>query len=637
MNLGKRLILFLMAPALFLILLESTLFLITYLKYSSPEVDLTGSEKIILAYGESTTQMGGEHSWPSQLESKLNKGTDQNRFKVINRGGVGVSTVTILNKIKEDLKSIKPTIVITMMGINEENLTSEYELLKDDHKVPLLGSLRSYRLISWAWYRIKVFLTLNFLEDEEKLSELWESSELEIVIDYLKKKMNSSTCQGERYGLKLVGHYIELKELKKAFSILKKRDVCPENSFQKSFLHASALIYEYSENNAIEQIFDNAFLRPPEYLGKKEIVEKESLEQHINFFKRIYSSYLVNGIEWRLFKRGSYPDIEETELSFLLAVLFLEKKDFKEAGKYLENALLKIKDKKKDGWIDDPGFIYLLLSDIEKITGGKNYNSYYTKASQSLLIKEIIRKREKYDGYNLVTTGFIQEPLLKAKKLLNELRKRNNSLEDKADILNVLSEVEFILGNDKESLAVLKELKRLSLPRVNLILLPRLLDILGDPEQALVEIRNISSTISIDKEPFLREELFILQKLRRPSVEIERVSDLLKKSEGIKDNDKSILNYKKANDLIHESGAYHLVMQYPLRSIEELRESLAGRDKTIFVENEENFKKLVLAKGYDYLFIDRFASDFGHCTKQGNELIAENVKNHVKILLNLKN
>ncbi|MDP7113894.1 MAG: hypothetical protein QGH45_18130 [Myxococcota bacterium] len=45
----------------------------------------------------------------------------------------------------------------------------------------------------------------------------------------------------------------------------------------------------------------------------------------------------------------------------------------------------------------------------------------------------------------------------------------------------------------------------------------------------------------------------------------------------------------------------------------------------VFVDNGPTFEEAIARQGYDRLFIDRFAREFGHCTPEGNRLIAANV------------
>jgi hypothetical protein len=91
---------------------------------------------------------------------------------------------------------------------------------------------------------------------------------------------------------------------------------------------------------------------------------------------------------------------------------------------------------------------------------------------------------------------------------------------------------------------------------------------------------------------------------------------------------------KKTNDLyksiIKKTIIYNkriICMQYPVRSIIPLKKILSNEyysDEIIFLSNEKNFKEMLKKYPYNYIFIDQFAGDFGHCTHFGNKLIAEN-------------
>jgi hypothetical protein len=66
-------------------------------------------------------------------------------------------------------------------------------------------------------------------------------------------------------------------------------------------------------------------------------------------------------------------------------------------------------------------------------------------------------------------------------------------------------------------------------------------------------------------------------------------------------------------------------MQYPLRDIIPLKDYLGQRNGMIYVENKQNFKEALAKDGYHHYFKDNFAYDFGHCTREGNGLIARNL------------
>ncbi len=62
-----------------------------------------------------------------------------------------------------------------------------------------------------------------------------------------------------------------------------------------------------------------------------------------------------------------------------------------------------------------------------------------------------------------------------------------------------------------------------------------------------------------------------------------------------------------------------------MRSLDNLKRIFPDNDDIVFVDNEKIFKKAVRIDGYNKYFEDVFAGDFGHCTRRGNRLLAENI------------
>jgi lysophospholipase L1-like esterase len=82
-------------------------------------------------------------------------------------------------------------------------------------------------------------------------------------------------------------------------------------------------------------------------------------------------------------------------------------------------------------------------------------------------------------------------------------------------------------------------------------------------------------------------------------------------------------NYRRALKLTNDSGALFVAMQYPLRNAGELELMLEGAGDVIVIDNDAVFREAVASRGYDALFVDRFAGDFGHCTSDGYALLAD--------------
>jgi Flp pilus assembly protein TadD len=91
-------------------------------------------------------------------------------------------------------------------------------------------------------------------------------------------------------------------------------------------------------------------------------------------------------------------------------------------------------------------------------------------------------------------------------------------------------------------------------------------------------------------------------------------------------NPLTIANYQKLKSIVVDARGKKLVcMSYPLESIGLLQKVFGGQPDVVLVDNGQIFKDAVAEHGYDHYFIDMFAGNFGHCTKKGNSLLANNV------------
>lgn len=86
-------------------------------------------------------------------------------------------------------------------------------------------------------------------------------------------------------------------------------------------------------------------------------------------------------------------------------------------------------------------------------------------------------------------------------------------------------------------------------------------------------------------------------------------------------------NYRKIKNIVNSKNIPLICVQYPRRDINVLKKIFDDYFGVIFVDNQALFNEAVEAKGYDYYFTDSFAGDFGHCTREGNRLLAENIAN----------
>ena len=140
------------------------------------DVRLVGSENsevVILTLGESTTGIGRENSWPSQLQRILNTIQDQKTFRVINKGVPGTETSSIATKLPGYLNKYNPDLVLAMVGINDhcalypqycvDSGNLEFVPAKPSSaKFSLASTLKNFRtygLIKWIAGGIKAWVT----------------------------------------------------------------------------------------------------------------------------------------------------------------------------------------------------------------------------------------------------------------------------------------------------------------------------------------------------------------------------------------------------------------------------------------------------------------------------------------------
>lgn len=95
--------------------------------------------------------------------------------------------------------------------------------------------------------------------------------------------------------------------------------------------------------------------------------------------------------------------------------------------------------------------------------------------------------------------------------------------------------------------------------------------------------------------------------------------------------------YKKILDLIIPKKIKFIAMQYPVRDIESLKKIIGYTgysNHVIFVSNKDTFRQALMSKNRQKIFEDLFAWDFGHCTRLGNRLIADNLAKEISKIFN---
>jgi tetratricopeptide (TPR) repeat protein len=124
----------------------------------------------------------------------------------------------------------------------------------------------------------------------------------------------------------------------------------------------------------------------------------------------------------------------------------------------------------------------------------------------------------------------------------------------------------------------------------------------------------------------LRAMASLYEEMGKPELAKEYTEKAYHLSLGNNSADADTVNsYRKLKEILDRKGIKLVCVQYPMRNVEPLK-SIFGKDNgVIFVDNEQVFKEAIKRSGYKEYFIDVFAGDFGHCTRKGNMLLAQNI------------
>ena len=91
-------------------------------------------------------------------------------------------------------------------------------------------------------------------------------------------------------------------------------------------------------------------------------------------------------------------------------------------------------------------------------------------------------------------------------------------------------------------------------------------------------------------------------------------------------------NYLKLIESLKSHGAKGVFMQYPLWSVEPLKNMLKevdGHEQFIFIDNDGLFQDLVKKESYETYFTNRRSGTWGHLTPKGKAVMAHNVAEHI--------
>jgi tetratricopeptide (TPR) repeat protein len=169
---------------MFLVLIECGLRFAGFLVHVPKNVNLYFSQKQtqgvrILCLGESTT----DGQWPRYLEEALRNADFENvRFSIIDKGRAALDSAQIISELPRYIRKYKPSIVIAMVGINDDTETISYYFTSIDKFHLFLHSFRIFKFFSI----IKERLQLVSFQAQEAFAEIetFQAQKKKIVAMY---------------------------------------------------------------------------------------------------------------------------------------------------------------------------------------------------------------------------------------------------------------------------------------------------------------------------------------------------------------------------------------------------------------------------------------------------------------------
>jgi len=487
-----------------------------------------GETVTILGGESSNSALGGENSYPKQLERILNTSGKSKKFRVINKGALGIISSSIVTQLNENLKKYKPDMVIVMMGINDDDRQIPYEatsgikIVSGSEWPGVFQLKRGYLTYITNVIRGRVdFSSRNkikpvFKQDNQRSLKL--SEEL-----FKKAKELNLRTDGAYNGL--VWHGGIGDKLDQVEALYNR--VIELNPYNDKAYTELAWCYRFRDNLVrSEELFKTAIKLNPSnddaYAGlgwcyRMEgwfLLAKDYFLKAIELNKRNYGAYIGLG---RCYKKVF--DFVRAEESFIKAI------------------------------------------EINPLNDGA-----YFGLGQSY-----------FDRREYVVA---EEPLKKAIEL--------NPVNDRAYLC-----LAWIYINKKEYQKAEKILLR------GIALKPacdRLYGVLG-------LLYSEEGRESLGQQYYDQANTLRLRYLNPVTRD----------------------NYRALKKILDKKKIRLVCVQYPVQSIEYLKEYFDDHSGIIFVDNEMVFKKAFKKSSCTEYFIDIFAGDFGHCTVWGNKLLAENI------------
>ncbi|MDD5109516.1 MAG: tetratricopeptide repeat protein [Candidatus Omnitrophica bacterium] len=562
----------------------------------------------ILCLGESTTALGGEYSYPSQLERILNSANTGIKFSVINKGIPGTHTKAIVEDLPDNLNKYNPDIVITMIGINDQlEFLQAQDVTSNSKVVNFSNQLRVTKLIKFLWLYIKTKI------NTQKICGTVVNREFRFLFsDFVLGLKNCYANQQDS-----VGQEPSSKE-----------DIKPDSKSDAAYVGLGWSYLNQQKLFQAEEEFKKALVANLQsdsaYVGLGTCYSRRGdLSQAIDMYNEALkinpkSDTAYTGLGYCYSYNSKFAQAEElykkaievnpnSDYAYLgLGQVYSNQLRLSQAQEAFQKAL-KI-NPKSDTAYTGLGYCY-------------SYNSKFAQAEE--LYKKAIEVNPNSD-YAYLGLGWVYSYQLKfvqseeAFKKALEINPNNyNTYVDMGSICSAQGDLSQAIDMYNKALKINSK-SDIAYNGLGYCYMSN--SRFAQAEEAFKKALEINSRND--------KALGGLAELCQERGQFEFANEYRQKANAARlkyYNSSVFFNYLKLKDILDQRRVKFVCVQYPNRSIEPLKNIFKDKQGIIFVDNEKIFRDAIKKDGWKEYFQDAFAGDFGHCTPKGNRLLAENI------------
>jgi Tfp pilus assembly protein PilF len=546
----------------------------------------------ILCLGESTTLGSVFDSYPLQLEKILNDHHTGIKFSVINKGTTGINTSYILNQLQENLDKYHPNMVIAMMGINDERV-KYYEDILDENTNDVNSLLFKYSRL----YRLIRFIGKHLANNKHNTPKEKSAEPSAAQAGYPKASLGDNSLPDKS------------KDIDQKFTNGLSKNEGVHKTQEEPYKNQEV---RQIEHGVVKTGYPNAFSRNNLLPDKPRDIN----QKFTHGLSKNEGLYKIRG--------GPYKNREErqkAEESILKAIELNPKDDHK----YIELAwfyegqtnLVKAEESFKKAIDLNPknDLASLELAWFYDRQGNRTLSEKYAREATEInpnnpTAYTVLALFYRSHGKNLEAEQTVKKAVelgLGNGSLLMELAR------------NYCNQNKFSQAEEAFKKAIRENNSLFA--RMELGIFYKNLRRYPEAEEQFKKLTEL--------DPQDDKALGALIVLYEETGKHELAEDYKRKADVLRSEFSGVTrkNYQILKQILDKRGIKLVCAQYPLRNIDLLKKALPEADNVIFVDNEKVFKDAIRQKGSNYYFTDMFAGDFGHCTPQGNALLAENITN----------